>query len=241
MLCSEEFWVLLWSLPWSQPQTSSSSGLHCLQVIVTPCVTSWHSPEQELQPCCHIPLPSLASILLSVLIASQTFSFSICFISHGIASMGGSSACVSRRVVCEWLRRWLSCSCAPCCHHADHCAALQVSHFLLGVSGELKLPPFCLKAFHYKMQKSWSYLRSSWAVCAARAGAQLGLTVSVPCSCSFGKSPAKENSIVSNLNVFLGSLKCMLEPTGSIPCCLWGYHSAWVTIVNLVHGLFFQT
>lgn len=31
----------------------------------------------------------------------------------------------------------------------------------------------------YKMQESWCYLRTSWAACEARTGAQLGLTVSV--------------------------------------------------------------
>lgn len=80
------------------------------------------------------------------------------------------------RVACEWLGRWLSCSCAPCCHHVDHWAALHVSCFVLEFSGELKLPLLCLKVFDYKMQKLWSYLRSSWSVCAARAAAQLGLT-----------------------------------------------------------------
>lgn len=33
----------------------------------------------------------------SVLIANQMFSFSVCFVSHGIASTGGSGACVLRR------------------------------------------------------------------------------------------------------------------------------------------------
>lgn len=95
----------------------------------------------------------------------------------------------------------------------------------------------------YKMKESWCYLRTSWAACEARTGAQLGLTVCVrlvpvhhlkPLEKSLAKGKRKVST------VSLGSQKCTLEPMGSSLCCLWGYCLAWVIIVNSVHGLFFQ-
>lgn len=91
--------------------------------------------------------------------------------------MGGSSACVSRREELHVSDLGDGCPVAvpPAVTTQTTEQALHVSCFVPEFSGELKLLLLCLKVFDYKMQKSWSYLRSSWSVCAARAGAQLGL------------------------------------------------------------------
>lgn len=159
--------------------------------------------------------------------------------------MGGSSACVSWR---EEL------------HVSDLGDGCPVA-VPPAVTTQTTEQPSTYHALSWSFQGNWSYRCFAWKCstikcrnCGATSGvaglsAQQGQQRSwdwrVPCSCSsfkaFGKSPAKENIIVSNLNVFLGSQKCMVEATSSIPCCLWGYRSAWVTTVNPVHGLFFQT
>lgn len=84
----------------------------------------------------------------------------------GIASTGRS--CVSWRW--EVLGGWLFCSCIPCYLYTDHWAAFEKPCFSWAFQVTTALPE------SYKMQKSWLYLRSSWAVCEAKTGAQLGLT-----------------------------------------------------------------
>lgn len=64
------------------------------------------------------PASSLSSIPLSVLIASQVFSFSTFHIPWYISNGRIQCLCLMKvRVVCEWLGRWLACSCALCCLH----------------------------------------------------------------------------------------------------------------------------
>lgn len=62
-------------------------------------------------------LPSQASLFLSFL---QVRCFLRMFPITRLSFSGRSSASLPRRQELKWLGRWLSCICAPCCHHADH-------------------------------------------------------------------------------------------------------------------------
>lgn len=152
-------------------------------------VTSWHIPERELQPCCHVLLCFLVSIPLSVLIVSWIFSSSMYFISQSIASTGRYSACVS------W--RWelhvsdLGDGCPVAASPANTTLTTDQPSKSHALSWAFQVTTAVPES--YKMQKSWCYLRSSWDFMKQGQGNRWGWqSLCAPCSCSSFKASGEK-------------------------------------------------
>lgn len=154
MLFSKEFWTLLWSLYWRLPQTSSSTGLHCFQVMVTLCdqlASTWARTAALLShPSSFLSKhPSFCPNCKSDVFFLRVFLITL-------YKFDG-------RVQCLYLRKgrvaWdLGDGCPvavpPSVTTQTTEQPSQVSRFVLGFSGELQLPLLCPKLSDYETQKS---------------------------------------------------------------------------------------